>query len=607
MCGIAGYADFSSKTNPEILRLMTDGIIYRGPDSQGEYFSKDKIAALGVRRLSIIDLVTGDQPISNEDGTITVVYNGEIYNYRGLRKNLIKKGHKFKTKSDTETLVHLYEEYGENMTKYLNGMFTFAIWDEKKQKLFIARDRAGIKPLYYFNKGKLLVFGSEVKTLLMYPSFDKKIDLEVLNLYCYFGYIPSNHSIFSNVYKLPPGHTLTMTNSGVKVKKYFEISTNKHSDKSLDNLLDDAVVSQLHADVPVGIFLSGGLDSSLLSYYVTKSNKKIKSFSISFEEESFDESKYARAVAHKLGTQHYDESFRAKDVFDLFGEITEKLDEPFADASFFPTYKVSRLARKHVKVVLSGDGGDELFGGYPTYQAQMIAETLKYFPKKLIDSGLFLLNFLPTSFENYPKKTLAKIFATSIKMEPYERQIYMMRTFFLGETILRKKPNLNKLKGAMPEISKVGSITLKAQIIDFYTYLRDDFLFKTDRASMYNSLEVRVPYLDNHLIDFAFSSGKKHVNLFQTKILLRKLAMEKLKLPEIANRPKKGFGIPTAKWLRGELKDFGYSMLQNNKLEDYVDKKKIKMLWQEHQQMQRNNGGTLWMLIMLSGWLDNWA
>lgn len=192
-------------------------------------------------------------------------------------------------------------------------------------------------------------------------------------------------------------------------------------------------------------------------------------------------------------------------------------------------------------------------------------------------------------------------------MEPYERQIYMMRTFFLGETILRKKPNLNKLKGAMPEISKVGSITLKAQIIDFYTYLRDDFLFKTDRASMYNSLEVRVPYLDNHLIDFAFSSGKKHVNLFQTKILLRKLAMEKLKLPEIANRPKKGFGIPTAKWLRGELKDFGYSMLQNNKLEDYVDKKKIKMLWQEHQQMQRNNGGTLWMLIMLSGWLDNWA
>ena len=333
----------------------------------------------------------------------------------------------------------------------------------------------------------------------------------------------------------------------------------------------------------------------------------MKSFSISFEEESFDESKYAKSVSEKLGTEHFTEVFSVKEVPTLFNEISQKLDEPLADASLLPTYKVSKLARKHVKVVLSGDGGDELFGGYPTYKAQLIAEILKYVPKPLIESGKYLLEFLPTSFENYPPKTLARIFTNAIKLKPVDRQIYMMRSFFLGETLVRRKPNLAFLKDILPVKDGQNNASLTAQITDYYTYLRDDFLFKTDRASMYNSLEVRVPYLDNDLIDFAFSTNKKHVSLFQTKILLRKLAMEKLELPEVVNRPKKGFGIPTAKWLRSELKDFGHDLLQNNKLTDYVDGKKIKMLWTQHQQMQKNNSGTLWMLIMLSGWLDNWA
>ena len=606
MCGIAGYVDFSSAPDPKTLRAMTDSIIYRGPDSSGEFFSKDKKVGLGARRLSIIDLVTGDQPISNEDGTVTVVYNGEIYNYLPLREELLKKGHKFRTKSDTETLVHLYEEYGEEMPKKLNGMFAFAIWDEEKGKLFIARDRTGIKPLYYFQKGKYLVFGSEVKTLFKFPPITKKIDPWAFGFFCYFGYLPGEYSIFGGVKKLLPGHSLSFSKSGIKIRKYWElVFDGNYSETPLDELLRNAVVSQLQADVPVGVFLSGGLDSSLISYYITEGGRKMKSFSISFEEESFDEGIYARMVAKRLGTEHREETFKVSEVPDLFKELTEKLDEPFSDPSILPTYKVSKLARKYVKVALSGDGGDELFGGYPTYKGQLIAEVLKYTPKDLIDLGTRLLSVLPNSFENYPKKTLATIFARALKMEAFERQIYMMRTFFLGENLLAAKPNLQEVRKLLPDIDRIKSPSLKAQAIDFYTYLRDDFLVKTDRASMYNSLEVRVPYLDNEVIDFAFSTQKRHVGLFKTKMLLRELA-EKY-VPEVAQRPKKGFGIPTAKWFRGPLKEFAYTQIQNKDLYEYIDKEKIEKVWKNHQEMKENNGGVLWMLVMLSGWLNNWV
>ena len=258
-----------------------------------------------------------------------------------------------------------------------------------------------------------------------------------------------------------------------------------------------------------------------------------------------------------------------------------------------------------MKVALSGDGGDERFGGYPTYKGHLIAEIFKYVPKDILDSCVYLLGLVPDSFDNYPKATLAKILASAFRMQPFERQIYMMRTFFLGDNLLMPKPNLGAVQKILPNINSLKSPSLKAQVIDFYTYLRDDFLFKTDRASMYNSLEVRVPYLDNEVIDFAFSTKAKHVSLFKTKILLRDLA--KKYVPEIAARPKKGFGIPTAKWLRGPLKDFAYSKIQNKKLNDYIDRGKIQKIWDSHQTMKQNNGGSLWMLVMLSGWLDNWV
>lgn len=604
MCGIAGFVDFTSNVDPNAIKKMTDSISYRGPDSAGKFVSKDKTAVLGIRRLSIIDLKTGDQPIKNEDGNITVVYNGEIYNYKKLRIELQRNGHKFKTKTDTEVLVHGYEEWGEEVAKYINGMFAFAIWDEKEQKLFITRDRAGIKPLYWSFHNGIFIFGSEPKTILNHPKFNKDLNIQGLNSYLYFGYLPGTVSMYKNISKLLPGHSLTFSNSGLKINKFWEMNFNKDTGSDLDKILERAVNGQLIADVPVGVFLSGGLDSSLISYYITKNRRKMKSFSISFQQKSYDESEFSYAVAKKLGTEHYVDELRESEVPGIFKEISFKLDEPLADASLIPTYKVSKLARRYVTVALSGDGGDELFGGYPTHQAHIIADRLKFFPQLFLDFGIDILSLLPTSFENYPVKHLGTTFLEGVKKDPIERQVYWMRTFFLTSRFLVGKPDLREIKRMMPKYKNLESVKL-AQITDFFTYLRDDFFVKTDRASMFNSLEVRVPYLDNYILDFAFSqSSKKHLSIFETKKMLRNLARKYLP-KEVANRPKKGFGIPTGKWLREGLKDFGIEMLENKKLYDFVNRKSVLTLWNNHQEMKENNSGALWQLIVLSGWINN--
>jgi len=609
MCGIAGYVDFSGRTGPSVIGEMTKKIIYRGPDSTGIYRSRDNVAALGIRRLRIIDLTTGDQPIKNEDGSVVVIYNGEIYNYKPLREELEKRGHKFKTQTDTEVLVHGYEEYGEGFVPKLNGMFAFALWDEKGHKIFLGRDRVGIKPLYYYVASNLLIFGSEPKVILSHPLYKKKIDSKALSMYGYLGFLPGDQVMFSGIKKLLPGHTLSFKKSKLQVSKYYDLEPiGDGKSENIDKLLETAVKSQLVSDVPVGVFLSGGLDSSLIAYYVAKF-KKLKSFSIGFKEEGFDEAKYAHSVAKKIGTEHFSDEFSPKDVVDIYEKIIPKLDEPLADASLFPTYKVSQLARQHVTVALSGDGGDELFGGYPTHQAHLYANLLKFLPNTLL-SGLLeglpesVVNLFPTSFKDYPKKHLAKIVLKGMKFGDLERQLYWMRTFFIGENNLFEKPDMSFLSKMIPNLDRFDKSRV-GQVVDFYTYLRDDFLVKTDRASMLNSLEVRVPYLDNNVLAWAFSTREPHLNLFKTKLQLRKLLESRL--PEVAKRPKKGFGIPLKKWLRNELKDFAYTILMNKKLENYVEKKKIKSIWTAHQKGKENNAGAIWMLVMLSGWLDNWV
>jgi len=612
MCGITGIVSFDKPIEKKSLSKMLSQIKHRGPDQRGVYIKQ--YVSMGIQRLSIIDVVTGNQPIENEDGSVAVVFNGEIYNYRQLTEDLIKKGHIFKTKSDTEVLVHLYEVYGESMSKYINGMFSFAIWDRKRQLIFISRDPTGIKPLYYYQKGNELIFGSELKTILTQESLKREINIDALRNYSLFGYIPSNISIFKNIYKLPPGSNLIFSRNRKKIVNYFFINPKNFSyDQNIDKILEEAVISQSMADVPLGVFLSGGIDSSLVSYYLTqKLGKNVKSFSIRFKEKSFDESSYAKMVAKILKTDHYQESFSSKDVYELFPAIIDKMDEPLSDPSLFPTFKLSAFARKYVKVVLSGDGGDELFGGYPTYQGHLVAEKFnKFFSQPLVNTGLWLADFSNLSFDNYPFAETAKRFLRGINKEGIQRHLAWMSLYGL-ENLLSKEFSRSQIfddklfENFEKKIAKITDKTpTKYQLLDFYTYLTDNLLVKVDRASMFNSLEVRVPFLDLKVIQYAFNSQLKHVSLFETKIILRKLLKKHLP-SSIVDRKKKGFGIPLSKWVYGDLKNLVYEHLENENLYDYFDKKRIEKLRDDHMKKRQNNSKALWMLTIFSGWLNKW-
>lgn len=601
MCGITGYADFSSKNINHNLNKMTDSILYRGPDSSGHFYDRNKKIGLGIRRLSIIDLSTGDQPIRNEDGSIVIVFNGEIYNFKSLKRDLIKDGHKFKTKSDTEVLVHLYEKYGTKMCKHLNGMFVFAIWDKNKARLFMGRDQAGVKPLYYYNAGKTLVFGSEPKTILKHPLYKNEIDRKALADYFYLGYFTGEKSIYSGIKKLLPGHSLSFSKSGLKIYQYYEPKIVGNPEGSLEDLFTESVEMQMFADVPVGIFLSGGLDSSLVAYYLSKSRKNLKTFSISFEDKSFDEAPFAEVVAKKIGSKHTTDTFGSKDVIDSFEKITGLLDEPFADPSLFPTFKLAKITRKHVKVALSGDGGDELFGGYPTYFGHLVAQKLQFIPGFSVDIALGILGKFPVSHKNYALKDVASNSFSGLKLTPIERHLLWMSV--TNNKKIYKKPNFKWIKSIMKRYEKV-ELSRSMQLLDYHTYLPDDLLFKVDRAAMYNSLEVRVPFLDPRIIDLAYSTNKKHVGYFKTKIMLRKMLENDL--PEIAKRNKKGFGIPVAKWINSDLKDLIYTYVANKKIDDYLDRKLVDQIYRNHIKNKQNNAKVIWAIVMFSAWLDNW-
>lgn len=604
MCGITGFVDFSSTINKKSIYKMLSQIKYRGPDDQGTYF--DKYAALGVRRLSIIDLKGGHQPISNEDESIWVVFNGEIYNYMKLRKQL-KNKHNFKTKTDTEVVVHLYEQYGEDFPKFLNGMFAFAIWDQKKGQLILGRDFAGIKPLYFYQDNSRLVFGSELKTILKLPQIKREINLKALELYKFLGYIPTPYSIFENIFKLNPGTILIFSRSGKKVKSFWNFDSLKlTTNRSLDYLLKEAVRLQSQADVPVGVLLSGGIDSSLITYYLSQiKNRELKTFSISFAEKSFDESKYFNKIAQVLNTKHYFEKFGVDDAINLFPEIAQKMDEPLADPSLLPTYKLSKFTRKEVKVVLSGDGGDELFAGYPTYSAHLLANLLQTLPLKSFEILIRILQKMPISFDNYPFIEKLSIFLSGLKLSTFQRHLLWMSIDKTAESDFGFGENewYNLLSSKITKLSLKWQT--KLQLLDFLTYLTDNLLVKVDRASMFNSLEVRVPFLDSAIIKFAFTTNQKHFDLFKSKILLRQLLRNKLP-DQIVKRRKKGFGIPISDWIHGPMKDFIYDFLKNPNLYDYFDKKLIWESFRKHTKKEANFGRRLWMLTTLSAWLRNW-
>jgi asparagine synthase (glutamine-hydrolysing) len=599
VCGICGT------TNGRVDEMLR-ALVHRGPDSGGSY--SDGALSLGARRLSIIDLAGGDQPIENEDGTCVVVQNGEIYNYPELRQELERAGHRFRTNCDTEVHLHLYEEHGPEYARLLRGMFVVALWDTRRRRLVLARDRYGIKPLYYRQVGGTLEFASEVRAL---PRGE--IDLDALEAFLAFNSIPAPYSIFRDIRKLPAGHVLVWEDGEAELTRYarpgpLEV---RHDDEAelveeLRARLRDSVRAHLLSDVPVGVLLSGGVDSAVLAALAAQETAEpVHTFTIGFAERSFDERADARLVAERYGTVHH-ELLVKPDPRLLFETLADVFDEPFADSSALPTYLVSHLASSKVKVALSGEGGDELFGGYYTYAADLIAERVG----GLAQLARPLVERLPTSTAKASFDYRAKRFVRAAHLPPLERhhgwkeifspelraELRGGRSTFDPVDVYRAR--YAETEGA-PELARL-------QDVDFGIYLVDDLLVKTDRASMANSLEARVPFLDSVITNFAFTLPTKHkVRGLAKKVLLRKAA-EPLLPREIVHGRKRGFSIPAAAWLRGELEPFARATLSGETLrrQGFFEPAVVTRLLDEHVGGAEDRSRQLWGLLAFTLWYE---
>jgi len=630
MCGITGWANLDPRTPPpdggeELLRVMCDRMHHRGPDSEG-YLLDDGIA-LGMRRLAIIDLLTGEQPTFNEDHSVAVILNGEIYNYRELRADLETRGHRFRSESDTEILPHLYEEYGRDMVQHLNGMFAFALWDERRRRLFIARDRFGEKPLYWGVFDRTLLFASEPKVLLAHPSVRPNLNLNALRQYLSFDYVPAPLSIYEGISKLPAAHTLTLEDGKVKVERYWRLSykprlpvpTVAEAAEQLRELLADAVRMRLVSDVPLGVLLSGGLDSSVVTALAVRaSSETVKTFSISFAESSFDESKYARAVAKFLGTDHHEERFSASLAANLVGEIGAWMDEPISDPSVVPTFLLSRFTRKHVTVALGGDGGDEIFAGYPMYFGHHMARAYLAVPR-FLRRGLVepAVNLLPVKTKNLSFDYRARRFIAASHYDEVARHHVLFGSFtpqdqesLLTEDVKRSSDSdiYADARRIFAECDSNNSIE-SMQNLDTQLYLAEDILTKVDRASMAVSLEVRAPYLDPRVAEFA-ASLPPHYKLhgYTSKYILKKAA-KGLVPPFVWRRGKKGFGVPFAKWLKSELRPLTHDLLSPERLRrtGLFNPEYVAQLRDEHERGVANHRKLLWTLLSFELWRESFV
>ena len=629
MCGIVGYLNLNGEPLTERdnhLSAMCHSIAHRGPDEEGMKLIGP--AAIGMTRLAIIDVSGGQQPIGNEDGKVWIVFNGEIYNFQELQERVLSLGHTLVTKSDTECIVHLYEEYGTGCLQYLEGMFSFAIYDSRKQRLFIARDRLGEKPLHYGVFDGTFIFGSEIKGILTHPKARRELDSLAMQKYLSLEYVPSPHSIFKGISKLPPAHYMVVEGGQIKIERYWlpDIKTEKISEneaqEELIRLLKRSIELRLISEVPLGVFLSGGIDSSCIAALASQfSSSPVKTFSIGFDDKSFDESSHALAVAKHIGADHEVVTFSPELGFETLSELWEILDEPLADASIVPTYSLSKMTRKHVTVALAGEGGDELFGGYPTYQAHKFAPMWGLMPQAL-RQGLLepALNSLPVNMNNLSFDFKVKRFIGaaaepavrrhlrwmgSIRMAD-QPQLLMPEHQILAETmeenILGDLP-LVHLNGHSPRGS-VHDVINNIMRLDMTTYLPDDLLVKSDRASMAASLEVRLPFLAYPLVEFALKLPPElKVHGLTTKYLLKKAVAPYL--PEyIMKRPKKGFGIPVAKWLRNEFRPVVDELLGESfiKRQGIFQWPYINRLVQEHMSQKADRRKELWTLLMFQWW-----
>jgi asparagine synthase (glutamine-hydrolysing) len=618
MCGIAGFIGdkerLSGPERTEVLDRMCRLISHRGPDDQGTMLTDE--AALGMRRLSIIDLAGGHQPMSGEDGSVTVVFNGEIYNYRELQRELEARGHRFQTHSDTETIVHAYEEFGSKCVEHFRGMFAFAVWDEKRRELFIARDRVGKKPLYYsITKQGTFLFGSELKSILEHPEAVREINAEALDAYLTLGYVPDPLSILRGIHKLPPGHHLTFANGQISLRQYWdfhyeptEACPEEDYLEELRALLAEAVRLRLIADVPLGAFLSGGIDSSTIVGLMSQQTARpVKTFSIGFREDTYDELQYARLAARRFGTEHH-EFIVTPDICHIVDELAWHLDEPFADSSAIPTYAVSKLAREHVKVVLSGDGGDELFAGYTRYAIDRQRRAFARLPRLLRSKVMQPLS------RTLPHGAWGRNYLHNIAQDPLHR--YLDSVSFFGSLAKRSLYSADfrlQLKGESRAASLFQEHAERVHsaepldtllYLDSKTYLPGDILTKVDRMSMAVSLEARVPLLDHKLIEFvARIPAQLKMKGLETKHIFKR-AVRGLVPSEILDRPKQGFGLPIQKWINQELRAYIRDCLldQRTRERGYFNQDYIALLFDEHDRGRRDNTGPLWTLFMLELW-----
>jgi len=591
---------------------MCAAIRHRGPDDEGRRIMPG--VALGMRRLSIIDLATGQQPIHNEDSTVWVVFNGEIYNYAELRTELVARGHRFYTQSDTETIVHAYEEWGQDAFRRLRGMFGIALWDTRDESLLLARDRVGIKPLHYAVAGDRLYFASEIKSILASGDVGREIDFAALDHYLSFLYTPRDGSIFAGIQKLPPGHVLRWHAGTVQITRYWElppeerqVESEEDAIENLRQVLRDAVRSHLMSEVPLGAFLSGGVDSSVVVGLMSEaSSRPVRTFSIGFDDPRYDELEHARVVARHFGTDHYE--FVVKpDALAIIDDLISHFDEPFGDSSAIPTWYVSEMARRHVTVVLSGDGGDELFGGYERYSphpriaafdrwAPPASRTVASLVWPLLPHGASGKNFLRRAARDERGRYLDQIGY----FQPDEKQA------LLSDDIRRAIGTADAEARLGHPFSRFDGLPWNAQMMhfDFETYLPEDILTKVDRMSMAHSIESRVPLLDNHVVDFAAAiPAALKIKNGRKKHILKEAASDLLP-PHILNRRKQGFAVPVGGWFRGDLREFFSDVLlaRHARQRGYFNSRFVERLIREHISGRRDHTLRLWALVVFELW-----
>lgn len=619
VCGIAGIAtdDGLMASEGPLLDRMLQALAHRGPDEQ--FSVADSHAAIGTRRLSIIDLDTGRQPIANEDGTVHVTQNGEIYNYLELREQLERRGHRFRTQGDTETIVHLYEEYEDRFVDHLRGMYAVALWDSRRRRLVLARDRLGKKPLYWRLHRNRLTYGSELKAILCDPTVERTMDRTALAQYLQYQYVPAPRSILAGINKLPPASVLTWNGGEPTVRRYWTPEYLPKTNRSPEEdrgaclaLLKESVRLRMRSDVPVGVFLSGGMDSStIVALLADLGVGQIRTFSIGFDDPAYNELPYARAVAQQFGTQHTEEVVRM-DAISLLPELADHYDEPFGDSSAIPTFRLAEVAARDVRVVLTGDGGDEVFGGYDRYRFQLTMALLDRIPPRLRRTALRSAQLVMSRTETGRRlRRRAASLNRLADLPRDQRYVRLMSTFdsqlraaLLADTALANQD------AYLVDILESGSTEQLDRVLraDTLSYLPEDLLVKMDRATMANSLEARAPLLDHKLVELMASMPtSRKIRHLTSKVLLREIALTLLPKP-IVGRPKKGFGVPLTSWFRGDLGERFQEVVLSPQalLREHMNQEVAGSLLAEHRAGREEHGHRLWSLLMFELWAQRW-